>query len=57
MNEECVAGFVDLLRKSYNELGIHSVDSSLNYDDMITLANSFSTYFKDVTLQAHVLLY
>ncbi len=52
MNNECVAGFDDLLRKSYNELGIHSVDSSLNYADMITLANSFSTYFKDVTLSS-----
>ncbi len=52
MNNECVAGFDDLLRKSYNELGIHSVDSSLNYADMITLANSFSTCFKDVTLSS-----
>ncbi|MBA3284062.1 MAG: hypothetical protein H0U27_03240 [Nitrosopumilus sp.] len=52
MNNECVAGFDDLLRKSYNELGIHSVDSSLNYADMVTLANSFSTYFKDVTLSS-----
>jgi hypothetical protein len=52
MNDECVAGFDDLLRKSYNELGIHSIDSSLNYADMITLANSFSTYFKDVTLSS-----
>ena len=50
MNNECVAGFDDLLRKSYNEVGIHSVDSSLNYADVITLANSFSTYFKDVAL-------
>jgi hypothetical protein len=52
MNNECVAGFGDLLRKSYNELGINSVDSSLNCADMITLANSFSTLFKDVTLSS-----
>ncbi len=52
MNNECVAGIDDLLRKSYNELGIHSVDSSLNYADVITLANSFSTHFKDVTLSS-----
>lgn len=52
MNNECVAGFDDLLRKSYNELGIHSVDSSLNYADVIALANSFSNHFKDVTLSS-----
>ena len=52
MNNECVAGFDDLLRKSYNELGIHSIDGSLHYADVITLANSFSTYFKDVTLSS-----
>lgn len=52
MNNECVAGIDDLLRKSYNELGIHSIDSSLHYADIITLANSFSTHFKDVTLSS-----
>jgi hypothetical protein len=56
MNNECVAGFGDLLRKSYNELGIHSVDSSLDYADVVTLANSISTRFNDLTLSSPCLI-
>ena len=52
MNNGCVAGIDDLLRKSYNELGNHSIDRSLHYADIITLANSFPTHFKDVTLSS-----
>ncbi len=50
MNNECVADFDNLIRKSYNELGIYGIDSSLNYADMFAIANNFSTHFKEVTL-------
>ncbi len=52
MNNEYVVDFDNLLRKSYNELGIYNIDSSLNYAEMVVVANNFSTYFKDVTLSS-----
>ncbi len=52
MNNECVADFDILIRKSYNELGIYGIDSSLNYADIIAIANNFSTHFKEVTLSS-----
>jgi hypothetical protein len=50
MNNECIADFDDLLKKSCDELGIYSIDNSLNYAEMNAVANNFSTFFKDVTL-------
>jgi hypothetical protein len=48
MSNNCIVNFDNLLKKSYKELGIHNIDNSLHHEHLITIANKFSFYFKDV---------
>jgi hypothetical protein len=44
---DCIVDFDNLLKKSYHELGIYTLDNSLNHAYLITIANNFSSYFVD----------
>jgi hypothetical protein len=47
MSNDCVVDFDNLLKKSYHELGIYTLDNSLNHAHLVTIANNFSSYFVD----------
>lgn len=50
MPNDCIVDYDDLLKKSYNELGIYNIDNTLNHKHMIAIANNFSTYFTDIKM-------
>jgi hypothetical protein len=47
MSNDCIVDFDNLLKKSYHELGIYTLDNSLNHAYLIRIANNFSSYFVD----------
>ncbi len=48
MSNDGIVDFDNLLKKSYKELGIHDIENSLHHEHLITIANKFSLYFKDI---------
>lgn len=50
MSNDCIVDFNNLLKKSYDELGIHSIDDSLYHKHLIAIANNFSLYFKGIKI-------
>jgi hypothetical protein len=48
MSNDGIVDFDNLLKKSYKELGIHDIENSLHHENLITIANKFPLYFKDI---------
>jgi hypothetical protein len=49
MPDDCIVDYDNLLKKSYSEMGgIYGIDSSLHHNDLIKIANNFSSYFIDI---------
>ncbi len=47
MSNDRIADYDNLLKKSYHELGIYTLDNPLNHAYLVTIANNFSSYFVD----------
>ena len=53
MPDDCIVDYDNLLKKSYSEMGrIYGIDSSSHHDDLIKIANNFSSYFIDTKVSS-----
>jgi hypothetical protein len=53
MPDDCIVDYDNLLKKSYSEMGgIYNIDNSLTHDDLIKIANNFTSYFIDVKVSS-----
>jgi hypothetical protein len=53
MPDDCIVDYDNLLKKSYSEMGgIYNIDNSLHHDDLIKIANNFTSYFIDIKVSS-----
>jgi hypothetical protein len=53
MPDDCIVDYGSMLKKSYSEMGgIYNTDNSLHHDDLVKIANNFSSYFVDVKVSS-----
>jgi hypothetical protein len=53
MPDDCIVDYDNLLKKSYSEMsGIHNIDNSLHHEDLIKIANNFTSYFMDIKVSS-----